>query len=65
MLACWCLIPCAAGAKVMSNAQATLLPNIKERDAGAEVFAIMSRTLNDDKPAFEMLCPGQVNMPGA
>lgn len=39
---------------------ATLLPNIKDLDQGAEVFRIMSKTLHDDKAAFEFLCPQQV-----
>lgn len=49
-----------AGAKVVPTAEATLLPNIKGKDNGAEVFRIMSTTLHDDKQAFEFLCPGQV-----
>jgi hypothetical protein len=50
----------AADAKVNPKAVATLLPNIKDREKGAEVFAIMSKNLHDDKQAFEFLCPVQV-----
>lgn len=48
------------GAKVNAGVTATLLPNIKDRDKGAEVFRLMSKNLNDDKAAFEFLCPMQV-----
>lgn len=65
-LLCDPAVPCAphphAGAKVEPKAVATLLPNIKEREAGAEVFRIMSNTLHDDKGAFEFLCPQQVRL---
>jgi hypothetical protein len=50
-----------ADAKVNPKAVATLLPNIKDREKGAEVFSIMSKTLHDDKQAFEFLCPIQVS----
>lgn len=52
-----------AGAKVEPKAIATLLPNVKDREKGAEVFSIMSKSLHDDKAAFEFLCPQQVCMP--
>lgn len=51
----------APGAKIEPKAVATLLPNIKDREAGAEVFRVMSKTLHDDRGAFEFLCPQQVN----
>lgn len=47
------------GSKVERNAQATLLPNIKDLQKGAQAFKIMTRNLNDDKAAFEFLCPLQ------
>lgn len=50
----------AADAKINPKAVATLLPNIKDREKGAEVFSIMSKNLHDDKQAFEFLCPVQV-----
>lgn len=51
-----------AGAKVNPKAIATLLPNIKDRTKGAEVFRVMSNTLNDDAQALEFLCPLQVSV---
>jgi len=53
-----------AGAKVNPKATATLLPNLKDREQGAEVFKIMSTNLHDDKGAFEFLCPMQVRVIG-
>jgi hypothetical protein len=48
------------GVKAEAKAVATLLPNIKDRQKTANGFKIMSEMLNDDKAAFEFLCPLQV-----
>jgi hypothetical protein len=56
------LVRVIAGAKVTPGAVATLLPSIKGRKnyAVADAYAMMAKSLNDDKQVLPLLCPWQV-----
>lgn len=48
------------GAKVAKNVSMTLLPDVRGQQKAAKGLELLSKHLNDDSDALDVLCPLQV-----